>query len=81
MPIACAAFSVCSVNCWHLAQPGLLFARIDRVAGGGHAIARDLESGQPQGLTDQAIYYILDERRQQAGVEPFTPHDLSLIHI
>ena len=57
-------------------KPGALFARIDRVAGGGHAIARDPESGQPQGLTDQAIYYILDERRQQAGVEPFTPHDL-----
>jgi integrase/recombinase XerD len=57
-------------------KPGALFARIDRVAGGGHAIARDPESGQPQGLTDQAIYYILGERRQQAGVAPFTPHDL-----
>ena len=49
------------------------------MAGGGHAIARDPESGQPQVLTDQAIYYILDERRQQAGVEPFTPHDLRRI--
>jgi len=26
-------------------------------------------------LTDQAIYYILDVRRQQAGVAPFMPHD------
>jgi integrase len=50
--------------------------RIDRVAGGGHDIARRPDNGQPAGLTDQAIYYILDERRQQAGVEPFTPHDL-----
>jgi len=57
-------------------KPGSLFARIDRVAGGRHAIARDPEIGQPQGLTDQAIYTILDERRKQAGVEPFTPHDL-----
>lgn len=48
---------------------GPLFTRIDRVAGGGHAVT-------PDGLTDQAIYYILDERRQQAGVERFTPHDL-----
>ena len=43
-------------------KPGAMFARIDRVAGGGHAIARDPESGQPLGLTDQAICYILDER-------------------
>jgi integrase len=58
------------------AEPGAMFARIDRVAGGSYAIARRPDNGQPAGLTDQAIYYILDERRQQAGVEPFTPHDL-----
>lgn len=51
------------------ATPGPLFTRIDRAAGGLHTVTLD-------GLTDQAIYYILDERRQQAGVEPFTPHDL-----
>lgn len=27
-------------------------------------------------LTPQAIYYILKRRQQEAGVEPFTPHDL-----
>lgn len=48
---------------------GPLFTRIDRAAGGQHSVTLD-------GLTDQAIYYILDERRQQAGLEPFTPHDL-----
>ena len=51
------------------ATAGPLFTRIDRVAGGGHTVTSD-------GLTEQAIYYILDERRQQAGIEPFTPHDL-----
>jgi site-specific recombinase XerD len=30
----------------------------------------------PHGLTDQAIFYILDERRKQAGVGDFSPHDL-----
>lgn len=29
-----------------------------------------------QGLTSQAIYYILNERRKQAGIGYFTPHDL-----
>lgn len=58
------------------AERGALFTRIARVAGGSYAIARRPDNGQPAGLTDQAIYYILDERRQQAGVEPFTPHDL-----
>jgi integrase len=28
------------------------------------------------GITSQAIYNILEKRRKQAGVEPFTPHDL-----
>jgi integrase len=51
------------------ATAGPLFTRIDRAAGGQHTVTLD-------GLTDQAIYYILDERRQQAGLEPFTPHDL-----
>lgn len=51
------------------ADDGALFTRIDRVAGGQYTVTHDR-------LTDQAIYYILDERRQQAGVEPFTPHDL-----
>lgn len=50
-------------------EPGPLFTRIDREAGGGHVITADR-------LTDQGIYYILEERRDQAGIEPFTPHDL-----
>lgn len=29
-----------------------------------------------QRLTDQAIYHILEERRLQAGIESFAPHDL-----
>ena len=28
------------------------------------------------GITSQAVYNILEKRRKQAGVEPFTPHDL-----
>lgn len=27
-------------------------------------------------LTDQAIYHILETRRIEAGIDPFTPHDL-----
>lgn len=46
-----------------------MFTRIDRVAGGTHNIT----TAQ---LSDQAIYYILDRRRTQASVVPFTPHDL-----
>ena len=48
---------------------GPLFTRIDRAAGGHHLITADR-------LTDQGIYYVLEERRKQAGIEPFTPHDL-----
>ena len=50
-------------------EPGPLFTRIDREAGGGYLVTLDR-------LTDQGIYYILEERRDQAGIEPFTPHDL-----
>jgi integrase/recombinase XerD len=48
---------------------GPLFTRIDREAGGRHVVTLDR-------LTDQGIYYIVEERRNQAGIEPFTPHDL-----
>ena len=44
---------------------GPLFTQIRK---GGHVTG--------EGLTDQAIYYILEQRREAAGVEPFTPHDL-----
>ena len=45
--------------------PGSLFVRIRK---------SDQLTTQP--LTDQGIYYILLQRGQQAGVPPFTPHDL-----
>lgn len=44
---------------------GPLFVRIRR---GDHP--------QPVGLTDQAIYAILQSRAKQAGVKAFSPHDL-----
>lgn len=47
------------------AQPGPLFVRIRR---GDHP--------QAGGLTDQAIYSILQSRAKQAGVKAFSPHDL-----
>jgi len=46
-------------------QIGPLFTRIHK--GGTITQAR---------LTDQGLYHILDTRRQQARVAPFTPHDL-----
>lgn len=46
-------------------QPGPLFLRIRR---GDHL--------QASGLTDQAIYAILQSRAKQAGVKAFSPHDL-----
>lgn len=46
-------------------QAGPLFTRILK---GGHL--------QRSGLTDQAIYYILQKRGHQAGVNPFSPHDV-----
>ncbi len=45
--------------------PGTLFTRIRK----GGAITQ-------AGLTDQAIYYILNKRRAQASAAKFTPHDL-----
>lgn len=45
-------------------QPGALFTRIRR--------GDDVTSTR---LTDQGIYYILDVRRQEAGVEKASPHD------
>ncbi len=50
-------------------EPGALFTRIDRAAGGLHVVTAER-------LTAEGIYYILEERRIQAGIEPFTPHDL-----
>ncbi len=44
---------------------GPLFTRIKK----GNAITIDR-------LTDQGVYHILDTRRRQAKVAPFTPHDL-----
>jgi integrase/recombinase XerD len=44
---------------------GPLFTRITK----GGQVTRER-------LTDQGIYYILDTRRQQAKLAPFTPHDL-----
>lgn len=44
---------------------GPLFTRILK---GGHL--------QQVGLTDQAIYFILQKRGRQAGVNPFSPHDV-----
>jgi len=46
-------------------KPGPLLYRIRK---GGKII--------PAGLTDQAIWVILEKRFQQAKVKPFTPHDL-----
>ena len=48
-----------------LAEGGALFTRITK---GGR-----ITQGR---LTDQGIYHILDTRRRQANVTPFTPHDL-----
>jgi site-specific recombinase XerD len=45
--------------------PSPLFTRIRK----GGAVT-------PHRLTDQGIYHILENRRQQAQVAPFTPHDL-----
>ena len=50
-------------------EPGSFFTRIERAAGGQHTITNER-------LTAEGIYYILEERRRQAGIEPFTPHDL-----
>lgn len=44
--------------------PGALFCPVDKIG----RITR-------QGITDQSIYDILDKRRIQANVKPFTPHD------
>lgn len=44
---------------------GPLFTRIRK-----NAVVTD------KGLSDQAIYFILERMRQEAGVRPFTPHDL-----
>jgi integrase len=46
--------------------PGPLFVGIRR---GGHLV-------EGSGLTDQAVYYILDKRAREGGVATFTPHDL-----
>lgn len=40
------------------------------------SIERSYHIRPERGLTDQAIYNLLDKRRQQALVDPFTPHDL-----
>ena len=50
-------------------EPGPLFTRIDRAAGGQYTVT-------PYQLTDQAIYYIVAERCKEAGVAPFMPQDL-----
>jgi len=47
------------------ATPGALFTQIHK---GDHLTFN--------GLTDQAIYYILSTRAEQAGVKAFSPHDL-----
>jgi len=46
-------------------QPGPLYVRVTK---GGKLINRR--------LTPQAIYYMLQNRQKQAGLVPFTPHDL-----
>lgn len=47
------------------AEPGPLFVAVRK---GDHLTDR--------ALTDQAIYYILQKRQQEAGLRHFTPHDL-----
>lgn len=47
-------------------EDGPLFCRIRR---GGHVKA-------DKRLTSQGIYHILKKRQEEAGVDPFTPHDL-----
>jgi integrase/recombinase XerD len=44
----------------------------------GPLFTRITKGGQitQERLTDQGIYHILDTRRQQANMAPFTPHDL-----
>jgi integrase len=46
-------------------HPGWLLTAIDKSGRLGHA-----------GLSDQAVYELMEKRRLQAGVSPFTPHDL-----
>jgi integrase/recombinase XerD len=46
-------------------EPGALFLAIDKA---GNIL--------PRRLTPQAIYFILDKRRAEAGIPEFTPHDL-----
>jgi site-specific recombinase XerD len=47
----------------------------------GSLFTRITKGGQvtSERLTDQGIYHILDTRRQQANMAPFTPHDLRRI--
>jgi site-specific recombinase XerD len=49
-------------------QPTLSGPLFTRIAKGGRVTQ--------ERLTDQGIYHILDTRRQQANMAPFTPHDL-----
>ena len=51
--------------------PGALFLPIGK---NGKITAE--RNGAPARITDQAIYNILEKRRKQANVAPFTPHDM-----
>ena len=44
----------------------------------GPLFTRILKGGRitQERLSDQGVYHILDTRRQQANMAPFTPHDL-----
>jgi integrase len=35
----------------------------------------------PKGITPAAVYGAIDKRRTEAGVQPFTPHDLRRTYI